>query len=482
MKTDFSDHDQESRMNAWAHELASDSFEIDTLHLYFDTAQKMGRSDQALRLFSMLRQKWPGDMQVCSLYIALCLQTGEDAAAMEAVEAMAATGKPDDALLDVALAVRDRLGPMRADASDAHSLSLCMIVRNEGACLGPCLVAVKPLVDEIVLIDTGSSDRTADIGKLYGASVHHFQWCDDFSAARNFSIKMAQGKWILILDADEAIATADFDTLRKLIRHSHGKTGAFAVETRNYSHLANAVGWQANDGRYPRHEAGVGWFPSIKVRLFQRREEIRFHFPVHERVEPSLRNAGISVNACPVVVHHYGHLNEQRNLQKAHGYYALGYAKLDELGDDLSAIRELAVQAGQLGRWEEAIGLWNRLLKIQPDYSEAIVNLAGVQWQQGNYEASLKSSKLAMQLCPSSKEAKYNHAMSLLFLGKAELAVATLQEVVAVHQSYLGGRFMLAIAFLASGDNVNGQQALSIIREISDGATITMAIDDIALP
>ena len=84
-------------------------------------------------------------------------------------------------------------------------LSFCMIVKNEEASLPQCLNSVKDVVDEMVVLDTGSTDKTVEIAKEFGAKVYHFEWCNDLSAARNESLKYVQGDWVLVLDADEVL-------------------------------------------------------------------------------------------------------------------------------------------------------------------------------------------------------------------------------------------------------------------------------------
>ncbi len=88
-------------------------------------------------------------------------------------------------------------------------LSLCMIVKNEAENLSRCLASAQPYVDEIVVIDTGSTDETIAIAAQHGAKVFHFDWCDDFAAARNYSLSKATGEWILGLDADEELQVED---------------------------------------------------------------------------------------------------------------------------------------------------------------------------------------------------------------------------------------------------------------------------------
>lgn len=84
-------------------------------------------------------------------------------------------------------------------------ISLCMIVRNEENALSRCLNNIKGKVDEIIIVDTGSNDKTKEIAKKYTNEIFDFKWCDDFAAARNFSISKAKHDWILVLDADEEV-------------------------------------------------------------------------------------------------------------------------------------------------------------------------------------------------------------------------------------------------------------------------------------
>jgi tetratricopeptide (TPR) repeat protein len=449
----------------------------ETAERYRAASLACGQLDRARRLFDQLRKKHTDSLQMAGFYIAVCLQQGDDPAAMAAIEALAAGTAPPDGLLDAGLAVRRRLGPMEPDPA-AGSLSLCMIARNEAPMLAPCLLGIKPLVDEIILIDTGSQDRTADIGRLFGAKVHAFTWRDDFAAARNFALSKASGRWILVLDADETIAPADFSAIRGLMRSGKNAPIAFTIETRNYCHTANSLGWRANDGRYRSHEAGLGWFPSRKVRLFRRQPDIHFQFPVHERVEPSLKSSD-GIGVCDVPVHHYGHLDEARNQEKAQKYYALGYAKLESMAHDAAAIRELAVQAGQLERWEEAIVLWQRLLAIRPEYPEAMINLSAAHWQLGRYAKSQEWAKRAVAKDPTLKEAGFNLALGYLLMGDFQRAESILSELLKRQPDYLAAAFMLSIAEACLTNDGQAAAIMHRLRQSAAGLALPMAIDDI---
>src|SRR5437667_7943437 len=98
---------------------------------------------------------------------------------------------------------KDRVGKEGKGGTMSNSLSLTMIVRNEEATLAACLSSAADLVDEIVVVDTGSTDGTKEVAARFGARVFDFPWRDDFAAARNESLSHARGNWILWLDGDE---------------------------------------------------------------------------------------------------------------------------------------------------------------------------------------------------------------------------------------------------------------------------------------
>src|SRR6516162_9004672 len=96
-------------------------------------------------------------------------------------------------------------------------VSLTMIVKNEEANLAACLESTASLFDEIIVVDTGSTDRTREVAARFGAAVFDFPWCDDFAAARNEALRHAGGDWIFWLDADERLDEANRTELRGLL-------------------------------------------------------------------------------------------------------------------------------------------------------------------------------------------------------------------------------------------------------------------------
>jgi tetratricopeptide (TPR) repeat protein len=192
-----------------------------------------------------------------------------------------------------------------------------------------------------------------------------------------------------------------------------------------------------------------------------------------------VKSAGLKVIDANIPVHHYGCLNESRNNEKAIAYFRMGYSKLDRLGNDVAALRELAVQAGQLEYWHDALELWQRLLAVRPDYAEAYVNMAAAYWQTGNYRQSLESAQRACHLAPHMKEAGYNLAVSLLMLGDADKAAVVLTDLLGAHGEYLAARFMLASAVGCAGDMDKCVSLYGQLKKIPVGAALGAAIADL---
>ncbi|MEZ6014397.1 MAG: glycosyltransferase family 2 protein [Planctomycetota bacterium] len=153
------------------------------------------------------------------------------------------------------------------------TLSLCMIARDEERFLAGCLESVRGVVDEVVLVDTGSRDATLDIARTMGARVLSRAWDDDFSAARNFSVEAARGTHVLVLDADERLAPGGASALRAALADDRLLLGmlplhnADALDAPVQSVLSGA-----------RRIGGPVWVP----RLFPRLPELRFKRRVHE--------------------------------------------------------------------------------------------------------------------------------------------------------------------------------------------------------
>ena len=178
-------------------------------------------------------------------------------------------------------------------------LSVCMIVRDEEEMLPRSLAAVRDAVDEIVVIDTGSRDRTVEIAHSFGATVVEREWTGSFAEARNTSIEAATGDWLLFLDADEVLDPADAPLLRELTGRTW-REAFYLVETNHTGELG--------DGTAVTHNA---------LRLFRNRPDYRFEGRVHEQIAHNLPS-GLPerIEPTPIRVDHYGYLGAVRDAKE----------------------------------------------------------------------------------------------------------------------------------------------------------------------
>lgn len=416
-------------------------------------------------IFREAKALYPINRRISYLLIDLLLQQGKYEAAIQEIERGMIAFGIEEGLLSAALEVRGKIGPQEIDRArkGKGSLSLCMIVKNEEEHLAKCLISVKPVVDEMVVVDTGSTDRTKDIAGVFGAKVYDLAWKEDFSEARNCSLSKASGDWILVLDADEVLSPLDYARLTELVEKSDPV--AYEMVSRNYTMQVGAQGFTVNDGKYRPEEAGLGWHPSKKVRLFPNKNNIWFENPVHEFVEGTVRRAGLPMKPCDIPVHHYGRLDQRKITAKGEAYYLLGKKKLKEKGmNNLKALFELGVQAAELKKFEEAEDIFQKLIDLDPKYPLAIFNLGFVYIELGKYPDALIISKKAFELDPEYKECAVNYAHCELVAGDINQAISILKTTLAKVAEYVP-----AMALLAAGYCIDGkkEKALEILERLS---------------
>ena len=440
--------DQEGAYQAVRKAVLVEPLNGEAVKILRDMAERLGGSTtlplqtnshlgDALTVISASAQLYPDCCNLARHRAELLVQCGRDAEAMNACETFLTCFGADAELLSLALGLRQQIGSYdRLTEAGAQSVSLCMIVKNEEKCLAGCLACLKPVVDEMIIVDTGSSDRTVDIAVAFGAKVFDFTWSGDFSAARNHSLSSALGRWILVMDADELLSERDFTRLQQLLHGSSEKLVAWSVVTRNYTNRAESEGWHANDGEYPEHERGDGWYPSKKVRLFPALKTVRFRGDIHEMVEADLRALGIPVEQANLVVHHFGELTDNDRREKQLRYYNMGKQKLLERPDDVVAALELALQAGELELFDEALELWDNLLLRGVTSLDVYFNRSYVLMGLGRFDEASGMAIKALEMDPDHKESAYNYGICLLNLGRSEQAEIFVALESAKHPDY----------------------------------------------
>lgn len=231
-------------------------------------------------------------------------------------------------------------------------VSLCMIVRDEAAQLGRCLDSLAGVVDEMVIVDTGSVDATPQLAESYGARVLHRPWDGSFSAARNASLDAATGDWVLIVDADEALV--DGDRLHHAIATAAPEVEGFVTP------IVNFVGERD-------YEEAV---TSPAVRLFRNRPEYRFSRALHEQILAAIQNTrpGAQVIWADVPLEHWGYLNGVvAGRDKVARNLALAREEVERYPDDAFSWYNLAQESFRCGQWGDALEAFSHAFPMLPD-------------------------------------------------------------------------------------------------------------------
>ena len=260
-------------------------------------------------------------------------------------------------------------------------VSLTMIVRNEEANLSTCLESVRGVFDEIVVLDTGSKDRTVQIARSFGARVFDFVWVDDFGAARNAALARARGDYAFWLDADDLLEPLERVKLEGLFGRlrAGGAMPAFVVRC-------------ACD---PGPDGAGGDTVVDHIRLFPLIEGVRWTYRVHEQILPALKRAGVPVEWTDITVRHTGYSDRALRFRKLDRDCRILRDELAERPNDAFTLFNLGSIAIERAEWNEALGYLKRSLAGSAP-SDSIVrklyaNIARCYQMMRDYPAALAS-------------------------------------------------------------------------------------------
>ncbi|MEL7242905.1 MAG: tetratricopeptide repeat protein [Cyanobacteria bacterium J06573_2] len=356
-------------------------------------------------------------------------------------------------------------------------ISLCMIVKDEESTLSKCLSSAKKFVNEIVILDTGSSDKTVKIAEGYGAKVHHFEWCNDFSAARNQALKYVTGDWVLILDADETLAPEILPQLRE------------AIQREEYI-LINLV----------REEIGAAQSPySMVSRLFRNHPDIKFSRPYHALVDDSVSEIlekepqwqigyiqGISILHSG---YQQSQISKKNKLEKAKVSMeeflannpddAYVCSKLGALYMDLGKVSQgiqvlskgvsvsgenydilyelyyhLGIAYSRLKNHQQAISHYQAATKL-PIYPilklGAYNNLGNLLKDKGDFNGAKKAYETTLKIDPSFGSGYYNLGMTLKEMGLFKDSIAAYVKAIDLNPKYAQAYQNLGVVLLKVG-------------------------------
>ena len=232
------------------------------------------------------------------------------------------------------------------------ALSLCMIVKNEAAVLARCLDSVRSLTPEIVIVDTGSADATTHLARNYGAILESFDFNPvHFGAARNRALELASGRWILVLDADEALDPGSLPFIEQIV-----------ATNENAGYYLERVNLQAGSER-PKSD--------YVVRLFPNKKEHRYRGRVHETVDGSILAAGGRLLRSKIRIDHDFASDPEARRRKNLWYIEILNQEILEDPSDSSRLDFLAAEYHQLGSFDAATEIAERILTLRPRDPEA---------------------------------------------------------------------------------------------------------------
>ncbi|MBS1913519.1 MAG: glycosyltransferase [Bacteroidetes bacterium] len=269
------------------------------------------------------------------------------------------------------------------------AISLCMIVKNEEEVLARCLSSVRPLVDEIIIVDTGSTDNTIAIARGFGAVIEHFDWIDDFGAARNYSFSKATSPYIIWLDADDVILPSDLERLLELKERLHKDVYMLLYD-------------------YSQDASGNTLCTLYRERIVRREADIRWQYPIHECMITSTANTSERVDIT--ITHRRTHAgaaaDENRNLRILEKAVAG-----DRYRNDARICYYLGKEYLDAGREEPAIAEFRRFLAMPDGWIEDRIG-AQQRIAKGYYNLSRKDPLRATEYRSQARaEAKLARAM-----------------------------------------------------------------------
>lgn len=245
-------------------------------------------------------------------------------------------------------------------------ISVCMIVKNEAANLPRALESIRQIACEIIVVDTGSTDATVEIARSFGARVFHHPWEENFATARNQSLAPATGEWILVLDADEAVAPG-------------GEADLFAAlaAPRHDAYMVSLVNRGAETGRIP------------VLRIFRNGRGYRFRGRIHEQIADSIRADRNRIATLALQIDHFGYSPEEdvRKERRQRNVRLLAQ-EMKEHPERTELLYYLGGEHFQLYEMEQGEQYFRRMMTEAPDdmlSDFAGITLSELMYRQGRF-------------------------------------------------------------------------------------------------
>lgn len=306
-----------------------------------------------------------------------------------------------------------------------------MIVKDEEPWIARSLLSVQEAVDEIIVVDTGSGDRTMDIAHSLGAKVLQFPWPESFAEARNYSLRHATGKWVMWMDADEEIALAEAPKLRQV--SSIGNSKLASLETVHFSSVF----------RPEPNEA----YRLNQCRLFRNGEGFHFTGGIHEQLSLSGRHDGEDIDTpfpLPVRLFHYGYLQSVTSLKSKHerNLKLLQQSTADNPNPDPWSLYHIASEYQRIGEYANAFRQVNLAIaaslgekKLPPSLFYKLKY--GCLLALGSFREGWPGIDKAIGLYPDYVDLHLNKGCILMNIGQVEAAISAFEHCLTLGENAL---------------------------------------------
>jgi tetratricopeptide (TPR) repeat protein len=255
--------------------------------------------------------------------------------------------------IDAALQRNEEAKP----ASRLQTVSVCMIVKNEEHNLARCLRSVQKAADEIIVVDTGSADRTVEVAKSLDATVEYFKWCDDFAAARNYALSHATSDWILIMDADDEMDAGGDVSLRTFLNEPRPEVSICSLRTR-----VPCPGGLETFIEHPR--------------LFRNHIGLHYVNGVHEQLAYPDGSLTVPELATGISVYHHGYLDSSEDMQeRGERNFRILHAELEHKPDDALTNFFMGKEFRSHKRFEEAVPYLKRAVELMTDQPTSFLRM-----------------------------------------------------------------------------------------------------------
>ncbi|MDB5036848.1 MAG: glycosyl transferase family 2 [Bacteriovoracaceae bacterium] len=320
-------------------------------------------------------------------------------------------------------------------------ISVCIIAKNEEKWIAECVSHLKPLATEIIVGDTGSTDRTVPLARDAGARVFEMEWEEDFAKARNRTIHEAREPWIFSFDADERISNRDLLKFTQTIEQIHPQSDIEAIRIHRRNYIANPLlsGFVPCAGDYPEEKMYAGYYKEQMIRIFRNLPHIRWQGKVHELIDRSLKGKTYESN---LTFHHFGYLPEEESRRgKTRLYQEIGKKKLEDDPNNWKARYDLGSEYIQGGEIEKAILELEKAHTLNPREPMILSNWGYAVMESGDFAKSEKILRECLVMDSNNHDGLLNLGVNFMRQNRNEDAVKTLETLVAHHaQSFLGFR------------------------------------------